>query len=146
LQLKAAYIRVSAGGFTLPAEIAKNGESRFVPLVGEALEVVKRRLRRPGSDFLFPGRGDAPRPFPRHAWDKALESADIENFRFHDLRHTHASYLAMLDASAIELKEALGHRTLAMVARYAHLANLHKHKVSARLVGGLEEWRQAEAG
>ena len=119
-----------------------------MPLVGEALEVVERRLRRlqPGSDFLFPGPGDGPRPFPRYAWDKALESAGIENFRFHDLRHTHASYLAMLDASAIELKETLGHKTLAMVARYTHLANLHKRKVSARLVGGLEEWRQAEAG
>jgi integrase len=148
LRLKAACIRLSVGGFTLPGEIAKNGEPRFVPLVGEALEVVKRRLRRlqPGSGLLFPGRGDEPRPFPRHAWDKALESAGIENFRFHDLRHTHASYLAMLDASAIELKETLGHKTLAMVSRYAHLANLHKSKVSARLVGGLDEWRQAKAG
>jgi integrase len=149
LQLRAAYIRLSVGGFTLPAEIAKNGISRFVPLVGEALEIVERRLQQlqPGSDLLFPGPGDEPRPFPRYWWDKALESAGIEDFRFHDLRHTHASYLAMLDASAIELKETLGHKTLAMVARYTHLANLHKSKVAARLTGGLEGWRQeAEAG
>jgi integrase len=147
LQLRAAYVRLSVGGFTLPAEVSKNGEPRFVPLAGEALEIVERRLHQvqSGADFLFPGPPGRPRVFPRHAWDKALRNAGIENFRFHDLRHTHASYLAMLDASAIELKESLGHKTLAMVARYAHLANVHKRQVAARLAGELDGWRQAEA-
>jgi integrase len=135
LQLRAAFVRLSVGGFTLPAEISKNGEPGFVPLVGDAAAIVERRLaqRRNGSDYLFAGRGSGPIKFPRHAWEKALERAHIENFRFHDLRHTHASYLAMLGASNIELKESLGHKTLAMVARYTHLANSHKSEVAARL-------------
>ena len=139
LQLRAAYVRLSVGGFTLPAEISKNGEPRFVPLAGEAAEIVERRLAglSEGSDLLFAGPGGKPRPFPRDAWEQALEAAQIENFRFHDLRHTHASYLAMLGASSIELKDSLGHKTLAMVARYTHLANSHKSEVAARLAGEL---------
>jgi integrase len=139
LQLRAAFVRLSVGGFTLPAEISKNGEPRFVPLVGDAAAIVERRLGRlgNGSDYLFAGRGGGPLRFPRHAWEKALERARIDNFRFHDLRHTHASYLAMLGASNIELKESLGHKTLAMVARYTHLANHHKTEVAAKLAGQL---------
>lgn len=141
LQLRAAFVRLSVGGFTLPAEISKNGEPRFVPLAGDAGEIVERRLaqlrQRPGSDYLFAGRDGGPLKFPRHAWETALERAGVGNFRFHDLRHTHASYLAMLGASNIELKESLGHKTLAMVARYTHLANSHKSEVAARLAGEL---------
>jgi integrase len=143
LQLRAAWVRLSVGGFTVPAHIAKNRQARFVPLAGEALAIVERRLQQPppGTDCLFPGLDGRPRQFPRRAWEAALRSAGIEDFRFHDLRHTHASYLAMLDASALELKETLGHKTLAMVARYAHLANRHKSRVAAKLAGELDGWR-----
>jgi integrase len=145
LQLRASYVRLSVGGFTLPAELSKNGEPRFVPLAGEALGIVERRLQlQAGAGFLFPGPDGRARKFPRAAWDTALRRSGIENFRFHDLRHTHASYLAMLDASALELKESLGHKTLAMVARYAHLANRHKSQVAARLAAELEDWRRSE--
>jgi integrase len=139
LKLIAPFVRPSAGGFTLPAEISKNGEPRFVPLAGDAAEIVERRLRqlREGSNYLFAGRDGRPLAFPRRAWRNALRRASIGNFRFHDLRHTHASYLAMLGASNIELKESLGHKTLAMVARYTHLANSHKSEVAARLAGEL---------
>jgi integrase len=131
------------GGFTIPGELAKNGEPRFIPLVGAALEIVERRLANlsPGTDCLYAGDDGRPRQFPRHAWERALKRAKIENFRFHDLRHTHASYLAMLGATSAELKESLGHKTLAMVARYTHLANSHKRQVAARLAAELGEWQ-----
>ncbi|HVT60174.1 MAG TPA: site-specific integrase [Thermoanaerobaculia bacterium] len=142
LSLRSAYVRVEAGGFTLPAELSKNGEARFVPLAGEAMAIVRRRLGRTDeeADLIFPGRDGAPRAFPRNAWERALEEAKIKNFRFHDLRHTHASYLAMMGATASELKETLGHKTLAMVGRYAHLADDHKSRVSARLAAQVEWW------
>jgi site-specific recombinase XerD len=63
----------------------------------------------------------------------------VENFRFHDLRHTFASYLLMSGASLAELAEALGHRTLAMVKRYAHLSRAHAATVVERMDTRLQE-------
>lgn len=59
--------------------------------------------------------------FPRAAWQTALESAAIKDFRFHDLRHSAASYLAQSGASLPEIAEILGNRTLQAVRRYSHL-------------------------
>jgi integrase len=61
----------------------------------------------------------------RKAWENARDAAQLEDFRFHDLRHSTASYLAMKGASLVEIAEVLGHRTLQMVRRYAHLSESH---------------------
>lgn len=66
-------------------------------------------------------------------WYAALARAGIEDFRFHDLRHTCASYLAAQGASLLEIADVLGHRTMAMVKRYSHLAEGHKATVIARM-------------
>jgi integrase len=112
----------------------KNGERRVVPLVGLALEMLKEhaKVRRIDNSLLFVGRNDKPVDIGR-AWDTALEKAGIENFRFHDLRHTAASYLAMNGASVAEIAEVLGHKTLQMVKRYAHLSESHTAKVVERM-------------
>ena len=65
----------------------------------------------------------------RKPWLKALQEADIEDFRFHDLRHSAASYLAMNGATATEIADVLGHKTLQMVKRYAHLSEAHTASV-----------------
>jgi integrase len=137
LCLRRRYVRMRERGIALPAEATKTGEARFVPLVGEALAVVARRVEEK-EEYLFreSGRRNAPEipRFPRKAWKKALAEAKIENFRFHDLRHTHGSYLAMKGASNRELMEALGHKTVTMAARYSHLADVHKREVAERLL------------
>ena len=69
----------------------------------------------------------------REAWDYAVERAGLVDFRFHDLRHSAASYLAMNGASLMEISEILGHKTLAMVRRYAHLSEAHTAGVVARM-------------
>ena len=61
------------------------------------------------------------------------DAADISDFHFHDLRHTFASYLAMNGASLLEIAELLGHKTLAMVRRYAHLTEAHTRSVVERM-------------
>ncbi|KKM02341.1 hypothetical protein LCGC14_1785430, partial [marine sediment metagenome] len=66
-------------------------------------------------------------------WIAALKKAEIEDFRFHDLRHCAASYFAMSGASLAEIADILGHKTLAMVKRYAHLSDSHKHTVVDRM-------------
>ena len=63
----------------------------------------------------------------------ALAAAEIEDFRFHDLRHSAASYLAMSGATLTEIAEVLGHKTLEMVKRYSHLTEQHTSAVVARM-------------
>ena len=55
------------------------------------------------------------------------------DFRFHDLRHSAASYLAMSGASSREIAEVLGHKTLAMVKRYTHLSDSHVAEVVEKM-------------
>jgi len=64
---------------------------------------------------------------------KAVAAAELEDFHFHDLRHSCASYLAMNGATLAEIAEVLGHKTLAMVQRYTHLTIGHTSAVVARM-------------
>jgi integrase len=110
----------------------KNGEIRALPLVHHAYELMQERakVRRIDTPLLFPARQRADKPLDlRSPFEKALERAKIENFRWHDLRHSCASYLAMNGASLAEIAEVLGHKTLQMVKRYAHLSHAHTAKV-----------------
>jgi integrase len=115
----------------------KNGDPRRLPLVGRALESLRSlRIENGGrSRFVFHSLSGIDKPyvgFDAH-WYAALASAGIEDFRFHDLRHTCASYLAAQGASLLEIADVLGHRTMAMVKRYSHLAQGHKVTVIARM-------------
>jgi len=114
----------------------KNGKPRRVPLEGEALEILKAysRVRRLGTDLLFPGRKDPKRPADIHdAWDNAVARAGLENFRFHDLRHTAASYYAMSGAAARDLCDIFGWQTMQMAMRYAHLFDSHTSELAAKM-------------
>ncbi len=62
-----------------------------------------------------------------------MKRADIEDFHFHDLRHTAASYLAMNGATLAEIAEVLDHRTLAMVRGYAHPIDAHASVVAEKM-------------
>ena len=113
----------------------KNGERRALPLGEQPLDLLRDRakIRRIDSDLVFPGRyPNQPAQF-RHAWDIALEVAQIEDFHWHDLRHSAASYLAMSGATLQEIAAILGHKTLAMVKRYAHLSEPHTASVVNRM-------------
>jgi len=116
----------------------KNGERRRVPLAGHAKEVLKalhdkREVASPlvFADFKKRIKGKA--AHMDNAWKGILAKAEIENFRFHDLRHSAASYLAMNGASLAEIAEVLGHKTLQMVKRYAHLSEAHTSAVVASM-------------
>ncbi|MCH7664371.1 MAG: site-specific integrase [Acidobacteria bacterium] len=112
----------------------KNDERRALPLTGLALDVLSERfkIRRLDTDLVF-ANSDGKPTFPRKAWAEALRAAQIEDFRFHDCRHSAASYLAMSGATLAEIAEVLGHKTLAMVKRYSHLTDQHTSKVVARM-------------
>lgn len=113
----------------------KNDERRALPLHSLALALLKERKRlhrRVDTDLVFPSASGGS-PFPRKPWARALADAEIEDFRFHDLRHSAASYLAMNGATLAEIAEVLGHKTLAMVKRYSHLTEQHVSSVVARM-------------
>lgn len=113
----------------------KNGERRLVPVAGHALQLLREldRVRRIDTTLLFPSE-DPSKPIDlRFPWEKALQAAGIEDFRFHDLRHSAASALAMNGASLAEIAEVLGHKTLSMVKRYAHLSESHTAGVVERM-------------
>lgn len=114
----------------------KNGERRVLPLAGPALELLRERsrVRRLDTDLVFPGRTKPNKPVDlRTPFATALKRAGIDDFHWHDLRHTAASYLAMNGASLAEIAEVLGHKTLAMVKRYAHLSEAHTASVVERM-------------
>ena len=113
----------------------KNDERRVVPLLGHALELLKAssKVRRLDTDLLFPGRNPQKPVFIRAPWLEAVKVAGIENLKFHDLRHSAASYMLMSGASLGEIAELLGHKTLAMVKRYSHLSESHAAGVVARM-------------
>lgn len=64
-----------------------------------------------------------------------MREAELENFRFHDLRHTTASYLAMNGATLIEIAAVLGHKTLQMVKRYSHVTDQHTSAILGKMTG-----------
>ena len=105
----------------------KNGDDRPVPLAEYAYNILLEhsKIRKINSNFVFPRKdGKAPLEL-RKQWYIAIKKADIKDFKFHDLRHTAASNLAMSGASLTDLSHILGHKTLQMVKRYSHLTNQH---------------------
>jgi len=129
-------------GFLILHE-TKNGERRRVPLSGLALELLREhaKVRRLDTALLFPSERNPQKPIDlRKAYANALRQAEITGFTWHDLRHCTASYLAMDGASLAEIAEVLGHKTLQMVKRYAHLSDGHVSNVvasmNAKIFGG----------
>lgn len=117
-------------------EETKNNERRGVPLVGHAHKILIEysKIRQLNTQLIFPSNHNPNKPIEiRAPFEAALKEAGIENFRFHDLRHTAASYLAMNGASLAEIAEILGHKTLQMVQRYAHLSETHSAGVVASM-------------
>jgi len=122
-------------GFLILHE-TKNGERRRVPLAGHGLELLHEhaKVRRLDTNLLFPGTIHKDKPIDlRKPFETALKAAEINDFHWHDLRHCTASYLAMNGASLAEIAEILGHKTLQMVRRYAHLSDGHVSNVVASM-------------
>jgi len=122
------WTAVDRASGVLRVEVSKSGKRRLVPLNGPA-DAVLARLGG-GEDLVFGTRSwDA---FRDH-WEAAVEAAGLEDLRFHDTRHTFASWAMQRGASLPKLKDLLGHSSLAMVMRYAHLSPEHLRSAVARL-------------
>jgi integrase len=127
---------------------SKNEEQRTLPLAGKALEALRElKLNNSArSEFVFPAptvvldpetgkpQLDAPFEYFDSHWYSARDAAALDDFHFHDLRHTTASMLAAQGCSLLEIADVLGHKTLAMVKRYSHLLVDHKSKVIEKMI------------
>lgn len=103
------------------ADQVKNGEELHVSLNDTALDVLKRRHGK-HSAYVFTYRNRPIKRFNTRAWYKAMKRAGIENFRWHDLRHTWASWLVQQGVPLYSVQEMGGWKTHKMVRRYAHLS------------------------
>ncbi|KTD25451.1 site-specific recombinase XerD [Legionella lansingensis] len=135
LNLKRRDVFLNEGFVVL--EKTKNKERRRVPIIGYAHEVLAQHLKiaRLDSNYVFPSK-DGKQPIDiKRPWEVAVSKAEISDFRFHDLRHSCASYLAMNGATQRDLMEVLGHKTVQMTKRYSHLSDSHISSV----VGSMNE-------
>ncbi len=112
-------------GFIL-LDITKNGERREIPInstLRATLEAIPHGIE---SKYVFVDRNGNPFKDVKRSFRTACRRVGISDFRFHDLRHTFASHLVMGGVDITTVKELLGHKTLTMTLRYAHLAPSHK--------------------
>jgi integrase len=109
----------------------KNGEGRGIPLNKDAV-LALRSVQGVHARWCFTYQGE-PMKAVGSAWERSLRRAGIENFRFHDLRHTWASWHVMSGTSLQELMELGGWKSYEMVLRYAHLAPEHLSEAARRI-------------
>lgn len=128
---------IDYNGKTITLEKTKNGERRILPLtpavikifaLSRTTDIATGLVFKPNSPTNRSGLVDI-----RNAFVKALKQAEISDFRFHDLRHAAASYLAMNGATQGELMAILGHKTPTMTRRYAHYSQKHVATLMERM-------------
>nr|WP_199065560.1 site-specific integrase [Chitinimonas sp. BJB300] len=103
-----------------------------VPLNQTALDAIATQAGK-HAEFVFTNQDKPLGSLSTKAFDKACLAAGIENFRFHDLRHTWASWLIHSGVGLAELQELGGWESVEMVRRYAHLAPDHLQKHSRQI-------------
>ena len=101
---------------------------REVKMNDTLIECLKKIRKDDISPYVFhDGKGNRIRDI-RKSFAAALNEAGIEDFRFHDLRHTFASNLVMKGVDLATVRELLGHKSIEMTLRYSHLSHDHKEK------------------
>ncbi|MGR3761117.1 tyrosine-type recombinase/integrase [Roseobacteraceae bacterium NS-SX3] len=137
--LELEWERVNLDTGHVIVEETKSGVRRSTYIMEPILKRLRilRAQHRASSPLLFPGRSGV-RPIDiKSAWYRALEKAGLEDFRFHDLRHTAASYIAKDGGSVPEIAAVLGHKSFQMASRYAHLSDDHTRTVLEKTMKGL---------
>ncbi|MBF0487218.1 MAG: site-specific integrase [Nitrospirae bacterium] len=113
-------------GFILLSTDTKNGERREIPINATLKAVFQAVNRRLDVPYVFFDNAGKSYKDVRKSFNTACRKVGIKDFHFHDLRHTFASHLVMAGVDITTVKELLGHKTLTMTLRYAHLAPSHK--------------------
>jgi integrase len=108
-------------------QVYLNEQRPYEKLNAHARRALVGVVKHPKSPYIFFGKNGLPYDFEK-SFETALKKSGILGFRFHDLRHTFASHLAMAGVDLNTIRELLGHRSLDMTLRYSHLSRDHKAK------------------
>jgi integrase len=124
-QFSVTWSQVHLDRRTIELTDSKNGSKRTVHLNSNAVEALRGiRNDQKGSEVVFP---TPMADYTQREWFiPTLREAEIADYTWHSNRHTFCSWLSMKGASIKDIQELAGHKTIAMSARYAHLATEHK--------------------
>jgi len=132
--LRWAQVDLQRGMAWIHADQSKSRRAIAVPLNRDALGVLEQRHGK-HPVFVFTYKDKPVARTTTRAWKRALERVGIEDFRWHDLRHTWASWHVQSGTSLQELMELGGWASFEMVLRYAHLAGEHLKQAASRVEG-----------
>ncbi len=107
---------------------SKNNESRIIPMNNTLVDLFKNLEHRNEEDYVFARKNGRRIKNIIEGFKAALNRAEILDFRFHDLRHTFGSHLAMSGANIKTIQKLMGHKDISMTLRYAHLSQDHLKK------------------
>ncbi len=141
--LNLKWEHVNLENATIHVSNTKSGKARDLPIHPQLLECLSTLPKN--SPYVFCDNNGNPLTRYgklRHEFEYALKKANISGFRFHDLRHTFASILAMKGVDLLTIKYYLGHSSLEMTMRYAHLLPDHK-QFAIQLLGREESYPAA---
>ncbi|MGD9152192.1 MAG: site-specific integrase [Gammaproteobacteria bacterium] len=126
----------------LPGSATKSAKKRYIPLNGEACEILKYWQMVSGRKrgLVFFNQEGKKFTDIKKSWISLRQAAKIKNFRWHDMRHHFASKLVMAGVDLNTVRELLGHADIKMTLRYAHLAPEHKARAVAKLKNPLIDY------
>lgn len=110
---------------TVRAAAAKSGKTIYIPMNDTVYRVLlawQQQTHEEDETLVFHSSRGTPIGSIHYLWGKLLNSAEIKDFRWHDMRHDFASRLVMAGIDLNTVRELLGHSNLNMTLRYAHLA------------------------
>lgn len=128
LSLRWANVDLGRKIVVIAAEDSKSGRARPLPLNDEAVKIMRNLPRE--SEYAFSRDGNKVEEMKRDEFYKALKLSGISDFRFHDFRHTWASWHVQNGTPLMTLKELGGWEKLEMVNKYAHLSDEHLSRFS----------------
>ncbi|MFA5459797.1 MAG: tyrosine-type recombinase/integrase [Candidatus Paceibacterota bacterium] len=117
----------------ITVNVTKTNEIRTVPMNELLYQELKKMTSNQENEYMFCNKKGKPFENVRKSFDRALKIAGIDDFRFHDLRHTFASYLVMSGCDIRTVQQLMGHKDIKMTMRYSHLSKSHLQEAVERL-------------
>jgi site-specific recombinase XerD len=133
-QYKLTWDCVDFGRRLLTVPCSKNGETRHMPLNDAAIAALKiAEIGKKGGVYVFRSRKGVRLYSSRFWFDRVVKDANLKSFTWHSLRHTFASRMVMKGVDLRTVQDLMGHKTIQMTVRYAHLAPEHRLAAVQRL-------------